>query len=200
MGLEQLENLAAENNPRFESARHEMNHSRAMLSRSKLEYLPDLGFMYEYQTAGDGARGTGPAGRQLGVSLSVPLWLKRPIDLTAGANAHLLEADAAARSMTNMIRKMVAMERNEIVTHAGLVKKIEDGVLPAAKGALNITRQQYAAGRGDFLRLLEANRAWIQAHVEYQEQLFHVYEHWSELERWVGTDLPVDTQEKSHEK
>jgi cobalt-zinc-cadmium efflux system outer membrane protein len=194
--LDEVQALAEENSPHYREAQHELNHSRAMLSRSRLEYAPDIGVMYEYQTAGEGTRGTGPAGQQLSLSLSVPLWLKRPMALTAGANAHILESESVARAMTNMVRKMVAMEYTEIQTHTTLAKKIEDEILPAAQAALNTTREQYSAGRGDFLRLLEANRSWIGARVEYEEQLYHTLEHWSELERWVGAALPRAPQEK----
>ena len=60
--------------------------------------------------------------------------------------------------------------------------------MPAALANLRVTRQSYAAGQGDFLRLLEAFRTWIERHNEYQEQVYHTGEHWSELERWVGVD------------
>ena len=97
-----------------------------------------------------------------------------------------------------MVRKMVAMETTETITHLTLARKIQDEVLPVARAALTTTREQYTAGRGDFLRLLESNRAWINAHVEHEEQIYHTVEHWSELERWVGIDLRELTEEKQH--
>jgi outer membrane protein TolC len=126
--------------------------------------------------------------------------MKRAINQTASAKAHMLEAEAMAKSMTNMVRKMVAMEFIETQTHLTLARKIGDEILPAAQAALTSTREQYAAGRGDFLRLLEANRAWTGAHIEYEEQLYHTLEHRSELERWVGVDFSTVPKEAIHEK
>jgi len=200
LDLPELLALAETNNPQIQSAHHEINHSRSMLARSRLEYAPDFGFSYQYQTAGGGARGTGPAGRQLGLSLSVPLWVERPLLMTAGAAAHIKEAEAEAESMKNMVRKMVAMEQTEVVTHLTLARKIENEILPVAEAGLNSAREQYTSGRGDFMRFLEANRAWINAHVEQEEQIFHTVEHGSELERWVGTDLTAVPGEKNHAK
>ncbi len=197
--LKQLQTMAENHNPHYREAHHEVEHSGAMLWRSRLEYAPDLGFMYEYQTAGNGG-GVGEAGRQLGISLSVPLWMKRAWNQSASAKAHMLEAESMARGMTNMVRKMVAMEYVELNMHLTLAKKIQTEVLPAAQAALNSTRDQYAAGRGDFLRLLEASRAWVDAHVEHENEVYHTYEHWSELERWVGTDLSPKEKETHNEK
>lgn len=188
--------IAENNSPLIQSAQHEINHSHAMRTRSRFEYAPDFGIMYEYQTAGEGPGGTGPAGRQLGLSLSVPLWLKRPMRLAAGAEAHRLEAEAEAINMINMVKKMVAMECNEVITHVTLARKIQNEILPAANGALKITHRQYAAGRGDFLRLLEANRAWTSMQMEYQDEIYHVAEHWALLEKWVGTSLETNKEEK----
>lgn len=188
LSADELEALAAEENPLYLSAAHEVNHARAMLARSRLDFAPDIGVMYEYQTADDGSGG-GPAGRMLGLSLSVPLWLRRPLAFKAGAQAHLVEAEAMAKSMKNMVRKMVRMEENETTIHFTLAHNLETNILPTAQAAMDTTRDQYIAGRGDFLRMLEAIRSWIAVNRDFQNELYHYAEHWSEVERWVGVDL-----------
>src|SRR5206468_7588230 len=102
---------------------------------------------------------------------------------------HLLETEATSQGMQNMVMKMVHMEFTETNTHLTMARNYEKDILPTAQSNLKIARHQYASGRGDFLRVLEAFRAWIEAHNEYQEQLYNYGEHWSLLERWVGIDL-----------
>ncbi len=200
LSLTELLKVAEKNNPHIQSAHHEVNHSQAMLRRSRLEFAPDFGLMYEYQTAGDGIQGVGESGRQLGLSLSVPLWLARPYRMAKSARFHIEEAQAMQTSMGIMVHKMVASEYTEVVTHLTLARKYDAHILPAAKAALNTSREQYAAGRGDFLRLLEANRAWINVNEEHESQIYHTAEHWTELERWVGTSIEAAAEEKRNEK
>ncbi len=180
-----LNTLAERNAPLYRSALHEINHSRAMQRRAQLDLAPDFGVMYEYQKAQE----DGTDGRMIGVSVSFPLWFKRPWSMRQSAAEHVLEAQANAQAMKNMVLKMIAMEYTETQTHLRLARNYESDILPAALANLRVTRQSYASGQSDFLRLLEAYRTWIERHNEYQDQIYHVGEHWSELERWTGIDL-----------
>lgn len=195
----QLESLAQEHSPVFLASRHEINHSRAMRSRNRLEFAPDFGLMYEYQTAGSGS-GMGPSGNALGISLNVPLWIRRPIAKAIAGKEHLLEAEAQAARMAAMIRRMIQMERTETMTHMTLATNIEKKVLPAAVAAKNTARDRYVSGRGDVMRFMEATRLWLRANESYEDQLYHFAEHWAELEQWVGIDLTSLPSEESHEK
>jgi outer membrane protein TolC len=184
VSLGELQSLAKENNPQYQATKHETNHARAMISRNRLEYAPDFEFMYERESAPEG-----DAGRQIGVGITFPLWLSRPWGLAKSANAHFFETDAMAASMRNMVMRMVHMEQTETITHLTLTRNYQKDILPTAQSNLKIVRQQYASGRGDFLRVLEAFRAWIEANSEFQAELYHYSEHWALLERWVGVDL-----------
>ncbi len=183
--LADLDKLAAINNPHYLMAMHEVNHSRAMLRRNRLQFAPDFGLMVERETAD-----AGPAGRQIGVSVTFPLWLRRPWGLYQSAKEHISEAEASSVAMRNTVTKMVHTEYAETTTYLTQTRNYELGILPAAQSALKITRQQYASGQTDFVRFLEAFRTWIQTNNEYQDKLYRYGEHRSELERWVG--VPAD--------
>lgn len=184
VSLKDLEVLARHDNPHYLMARHEINHSRSMLARNRLEFAPDFGFMYGYNQAKEGT-----SGREIGFSVAFPLWLERPWGLAQSAKAHIQEAEASSRGMENEVMKGVHIEWAELQTRLTLARRYESSILPSALGGLNITRQQYASGRADFLRLLEAFRLWIQTHNDYQEELYRYGEHWAELGNWVGVDL-----------
>ena len=182
--LPDLEKLASINNPLYQSAMHEVNHSRAMRTHHALQFLPDFGVMVEKETAD-----AGPSGSQIGVSVTFPLWLSRPWGLTRSAREHIAEAEATSQAMRNEVQKMVHQEYTETNTYLAQTKNYQAGILPEAQSALKITRQQYASGQLDFLRFLEAFRTWIQTNNEYQDKLYRYGEHWSELEHWVGVPL-----------
>lgn len=194
VSLVDLQALSETSSPMVAVAMHEVDHSHAMKKRSRLGYAPDFGVMYERQTMAEG-----PAGREVGVSVTFPLWFSRPRGEIRAATAHSLEAESASQGMRNMVRKMVHMEFTETNTYLRLTRSYVQGLLPAARGTLDVTREHYVSGRGDFIRFLEAFRAWITANIEYENQLFHYGEHWSELERWVGIDL-LRAKEALHKK
>ena len=193
--LSDLDKLAFMNNPHYMMAMHEISHSRAMVSRNRLQFAPDFGFMYERETAG-----AGPAGRQIGVSVSFPLWLSRPWGAYQSAKAHVTEAEASSEGMRNTVRKMVHTEYAEVGTYLAQSRNYSDGILPAAQSNLKIARQQYASGQADFLRFLEAFRTWITTQNEYQDKLYQYGDHWSELERWVGVPLDKTKEALAHSR
>jgi outer membrane protein TolC len=184
VSLEGFQNLARNNAPQYWAAMHETNHAKAMLSRNRLEFAPDFDLMYEREAVPSGA-----AGRQIGVGISFPLWFQRPVGLYKSSKEHVLETEAISEGMENMVMKMVHMEFTETTTHLNLSRNYEKDILPIAQSNLKIAREQYASGRGDFLRILEAFRTWLEANNDYQYQLYHYGEHWSLLEKWVGVDL-----------
>jgi cobalt-zinc-cadmium efflux system outer membrane protein len=182
--LPEFLSLAEKNSPDYWSATHETNHAKAMLRRDRLEFAPDFNLMVERETAP-----AGDAGHQIGVGLVFPLWINRPWSLYAGAKEHLAETEALSEDVRAHVMKSVHAEYIQVVTHLTMTRNYEKDILPTAESNLKIAREQYASGRGDFLRVLEAFRTWIDTHNEYQEQLYQYGEHLSLLERSVGIEL-----------
>jgi outer membrane protein TolC len=176
--------LAQKNAPLFFAAQHEISHAQAMLKRSHFDFAPDFNLIYEHE-----ASSHGETGRQIGVGISFPLWLQRPWNLGKSSREHVRETEALSQEMANMVLKQVYTEDTETITHLTLARNYERDLLPTALSNLRLAQDQYASGRGDFLRILEALRAWIEVHNEYQNELYHYGEHWSLLERWVGVDI-----------
>lgn len=170
--------------PMFLAASHERNHASAMLSRARWEALPDFSLMFDHQTASGGM-----TGYEAGVGLKVPLWWSRPAGALREARAHVEETDASAEAMRNDVRRMVAMEFTEVHTHFEEARRYEADILPAAEGAFRLSLRRYESGRGDFTRMMEARRAWLEAERNYADQLAHFSEHWGLLESVVGASL-----------
>jgi cobalt-zinc-cadmium efflux system outer membrane protein len=71
-----------------------------------------------------------------------------------------------------------------------LVERMEKGgLLKAAKTARDITRTQYERGAGTLMDLLDAQRTYIAANVEYIQDLTGYWTAVSQLEQAVGMEL-----------
>jgi cobalt-zinc-cadmium efflux system outer membrane protein len=185
--LQDLLLLATAHSPWIQYGDHQTHHSETMLARSRLDYAPDFGLIAEREETS-----SGPAGRQLGVTVTFPLWVKRPWGNVKAAQEHLLETQARADERAAMVRRMVHMEFTEVHTHLIQAERYRDGIIPASESTLRVVRQQYASGQTDFLRFLEAFRAWLNAELDYENEIYHYAEHKAQLERWVGVALPPD--------
>jgi cobalt-zinc-cadmium efflux system outer membrane protein len=185
--LAELIALADRHNPDLAINHHEVSHGETMLRLSRLSYAPDFGLFLERET-----KDQGPAGRQIGLSLTVPIWLQGPRHNVAAARAHIDETKAMVTEREAMVRRMVALEQTEVETRIAKAKLYKEGIVPSAEHALSAIRQQYASGRADYLRFLEAFRSWLRARSDYADEVYHIAEHWTELERWVGISLPYE--------
>jgi len=187
MDLAALQVLAVRHSPWIMNGHHEKLHSQAMIDRSRLEYAPNFGLMVERETAP-----AGPAGRQIGVSMTFPLWLERPWGTMKAAREHALETEAIVEDRTNLVHRMVHAEFIQFNTHLTKARRYQEGIVPSAENTLQVVRQQYASGQTDFLRFLEAFRSWLNARLEYEEEIYQYGHHWAELERWIGADILYD--------
>lgn len=186
--LDELLALAAARNPIIQSGHHERAHSETRLRRSRLEYAPDFGLFIERQT-----KDAGPAGRQLGLSLSVPLWVTRPAGSVRAAEEHRVETEAQAEAREREVRRQVHWEYVQTMGHLQKALQYRDAILPGTDSTLRVLREQYASGRVDFLKLLEGFRAWVNANLEFREERRLHGEHLSLLEKAVGV-LPPERE------
>jgi cobalt-zinc-cadmium efflux system outer membrane protein len=193
--MSDFQQLARRSAPMYLTALHEIRHSKTMLTRNRLQFLPDFGVMAERETAS-----AGPAGRQIGVSMNFPLWFTRPWNQYKEAEEHLLETEANAQAMENHVVNKVHSTFIQVNTHLTLARNYQATLLPLALSNLKITRQRYAGGDADFLRLLEAFRTWINTHNAYQEELFSYGEKRAELSQWIGMDVSFAKQAIEQEK
>ncbi len=184
ISLSDLQTVAEQMSPLVLSAQHEKHHGQSMVRRSRLDFAPDVEVMALRQTADQAG-----TGHEIGLSLSIPLWFKRPWNNFAGAKEHFLETEAGTKAMITMVKKMVRMEYIEAETHKTLAEQYQTGILPPTAANLKLTQASYSAGKTDFLRLQDAVRTWTETNIRYQNELYHAAEHWSLLERWAGVDL-----------
>ncbi|HNA60337.1 MAG TPA: TolC family protein [Elusimicrobiota bacterium] len=182
--LEALLETSKTESPMLALARHERGHARAQRTQAALAWMPDLAVMVDEQKMD-----TGESGRELGVSLSVPLWISGPGADNREARRHRAAADDAARAMTVEVERQLRTEHAEVLARLESARAYERSIRPAAQSALDLVRRQYESGRGEFARVLDALRSRLAVETEYQEALAQVANHWGMLEEWVGAPL-----------
>lgn len=180
--VEALLEKARRENPALMAARAAARGGALAKTRGRLAWAPDVGLMWD-ETTMDGARG-----REVGVSLMLPLWGGPRGE--GRESAAMADAAAAERTaLDNEIARDVLTEHAEVLVRLAAARAFERDILPASRSALELTRRQYESGRADFLRLLESLRGASQAEVEHQDAVYEYARHWGMLEVAVGAPL-----------
>jgi len=188
---EKLQELARTHSPFILESQLGVKAGHSLQSRQRMAFAPDFAVMAERRTMDEG-----PEGRMLGVAITFPLWLQKPWGEFQAARAHVQRAQAMSESKARRVEKMVYQEWVETQTHTRLAQTYVDAILPGTQSALKVVRQQYASGKADIVRFLEAFRTWVNVNLDYHQEVYHAAEHWSELAQWVG----VSPEDLYHEK
>jgi outer membrane protein TolC len=86
----------------------------------------------------------------------------------------------------------------DLTTAYGAVKEAQqslalyrDELVPLADSTLSVTRSEYAAGRSDFLNVINAEHGWFDAELGLARTEAEYFKRLAELGRLAGTSLPV---------
>lgn len=172
-----------------QAARVRAGEEEARLAR--LEYAPDFMVGAEWGRM-DGS--FGPAGERWGAMLgvSVPLWFaQKQRHAVQEADAMLEATRADLRDIRNRVRFEVREAFLRVTASKAQLDIFNTGLLPQAEQDLRIATAAYEAGKVDFLRLLESQRALREIKIAYYDALLDYYMSLGDLELAVGKELPV---------
>lgn len=162
---------------------------RAKLAR--LDYAPDFVVGAEWARM-DGS--LGPAGERWGAMLgvSLPVWFTRKQrHAVREADAMVESARAGLQDVRNRVRFEVREAFLNVEASAAQLDIFNAGLLPQAEQDLRIAMASYEAGKMDFLRLLESQRALREIKIAYYDALIEYNMSLGDLELAVGKELPV---------
>ena len=71
-----------------------------------------------------------------------------------------------------------------------------DSLLPKAEQVLNVTQQAFAAGRSDFLAVIDAQRALLEFQLAYERARTDQALYLAEIEKLVGETLVTEEDEQ----
>jgi outer membrane protein TolC len=124
-----------------------------------------------------------------GVEVNLPIFSgSKNQPRVSSAEAQAAAAHEAERSMRNKVGAEIAEHRSHVQTEAKLIA-LHDQLIPIAQQTVESAQASYAAGRVDFLTVLDSVRELRMHHLDRAMHLARYEQRLAELERAVGADL-----------
>jgi len=143
-------------------AEQEVDRNRFLLKRAQVEPFPNVGV-----TAGYMRQLIEPNNIAiLELSVPVPVWNKNQGNIYS-AYANVSRATENIAVVQNTIARQMADGRGRYRAADQLVVRYEEKIIPVAKEGVQVIQQAFDQGQFDFLRLLQAQRALVEAQLGY---------------------------------
>ena len=148
--------------PEVAEAIAEIERSRAVLARARVEPIPDVTVQGTAQY--DNATYDAIAGAQ--VTLPLPIWNRNQGGI-AKANSELVAAQRRLDAVERRLQLELADEFQKYETSLARVDTIRNEILGRAQQNLDLATQGYQAGELAFLDFLTVQRTYFQVNLEY---------------------------------
>lgn len=148
------------------SAEQEVERNRLLLQRAIVQPFPNITIQsgYQYQVAPLHNMGT------LQASVPLPLW-NRNEGAIAAAHAQVNRASASVETVQNQIAKQMADATGRYKVADQQTRRYADRIVPKAREGVKIMQEGFVNGQYDFLRLLQTQRALVEATLGYIDAL-----------------------------
>ena len=147
-------------------AEQEVERNRFLLQRAIVQPFPNVtvygGYQYQVQPLHNMA--------MLQASVPLPFWNKNEGNI-ASANAQVGKAQATVEQVQNQIAKQMAEANGRYRIADQQAKRYADRIVPKAREGVKIMQEGFAQGQFDFLRLLQTQRAVVEANLGYIDAL-----------------------------
>jgi outer membrane protein TolC len=186
--VEALRQWAIERRPDLASLRARIRAEQAAVSLACKDYYPDIEIMGRYDSFWQpgNQRDLRP---QLGLNLNVPLNNDRRRAAVREAAAKLRQRRAEYDGRIDDINRQVQSSFDRLEESRRIVELYQEQILPAAEQNVESASAAYESSKGDFLRLIAAQRQRIMLSEKYQEAVADLHRRRAELERVVGGPL-----------
>ena len=153
-------------NADVQSAEQEVERNRFLLQRAIVQPFPNVtiygGYQYQVQPLHNMA--------MLQASVPLPFWNKNE-GAVASANAQVTKAQATVEQVQNQIAKQMADAAGRYRIGDHQAKRYADRIVPKAREGVKIMQEGFTQGQFDFLRLLQTQRALVDANLGYIDAL-----------------------------
>lgn len=167
--------------PALRRARLEVERAQAAYELERTRRMPDV-------TVTLGAKRAQEIGRSqavIGVSMPLPLF-----DRNQGAQREALKRRQAAEQLAEAeslrLRAEVLSAADELRARADEVDALQRTVLPGAREAYTAATRGFELGKFGFLDVLDAQRTWLQARMQWLDALARAHRANADLERRLG--------------
>ena len=188
------ETLALEPRPEVHGAALHVDHMRAELAAKRADYLPDFMLQYTWRT-----RVGMPSDAVAVVKMTLPfLWLGQQA-VVKSTRLELEHAHAMLESAQIAARYEVKEGLVQVQAARRTVELYKTTILPQTEQLLSVCESGYRADRVGFLDLLDAQRAHLDAQLEYFKAVSDYGIRLAQLERVVGAELTSAPRTEDHE-
>jgi outer membrane protein TolC len=125
----------------------------------------------------------------IGLGVKLPVWTGKYRNEELSAREAALAAEAAKEHVENLAVYRVLELHVRVETALREVKLYRDVVLPKARQTLGLLESAYAAGKMEFLRLMDAERALERYELAEKQAVTEFESRFADLERAVGRPL-----------
>jgi outer membrane protein, heavy metal efflux system len=186
INLDQNELLGrVETSPEIKAAQHDVDAARQGIRVSKSSYLPDLRMDYYRQDFSDGYEFTG-----FEIGVKIPLWF--------GFNERnqVKQAHAGFRR-TEWLKTDTILRKKEEAENAwhsyessrDVILAYRDFIRSRSEELLELTQEGYRMGELDLLRVLEAQRTYLEGQQKYYLALKNYYLQLIQLEQFLPHEI-----------
>ncbi len=160
--LDKLQRFIIENHPDRQSAVVGITKAQLQLDREKVEPYPNVtvGAGYVRQNQNRSNDWT------LNVSMPLPVWNRNQGKISS-AVAALGTAQLEVERVENELVERVSTAFRDYAAPRQRVERYRTGILPKAKEAYELSVKAYQGGVVEYLRVLDSQRAYVQANLEY---------------------------------
>jgi len=169
----------------------ELDLRRALLAADEAERVPDVTVKLGYKHISELDEGAW----LVGFSVPLPLF-DRNQGKIRGSSLRVSRAEAVRKAVENRTRVALLEGIQSLETAYAQATTAREEILPAAASAYEGTREAYREGKLGYLDVLDAQRTYFEASVQYVEWLARYHRRHIELARLVGGALPTITAEK----
>ena len=163
---EQIIFQVLQDSPVVQIANLGVNRTRYLLRRAEVEPIPNVTLQggTQYSESSNNFQGV------VGAYVNVPLWNKNQGNINS-ANAAVRRSIAARQLVQqNLTKELVAaVTRFHVAEKA--VATYENGIIPDATESLAIVQEGYAGGQFDLVRLVQSQKSFFEANLEYVSAL-----------------------------
>lgn len=183
--INELYNLAKINRPELLQAKAGIRRSEQGLTLAKKEYLPDFMVTYKQRVLDGDFMGWDGM-----LNMTVPLWFwRKQSSMVKEMHSELSMSQADYKAMENMVLFEVKEMYLRVDAAWRKVELSKNTIIPQTQQVLRISQRGYEADQVEFLDMLDSERMYLEARLDYYMNIVDYEMAKAELEQMIGVDL-----------
>jgi outer membrane protein, heavy metal efflux system len=186
-----LQRLALDRQPELQRARLEIERAEAELASVRADYKPDFSVQGGYMLM---PRMTDAWTARVGITWPKAPWSRGKIDARVAEQTAVIQvAKARAQAMENAVRLAVQEAYVRAKSAQDRAILLRTTIKPQSQQTLEVSRVAYQTDRVDFQALIDNQRVLLDVNLDYFRALSDFTQALADLERAIGTDVPIGT-------